>query len=487
MVATLNQLGNTLLAQLYETVTGGDAHVPPSKNKFISWCCPGLPFQPQDFQFCVKGLGGGANAEQDKLLVNQAFTLATLADLIPDREGVYNNSKQQTVWSSSEARMSHMYREILNASRVVKQNLSKEEQAKIDKFRKLLRTTKKVKDLITDEEKEVTEDSPVLQAYNEKLAAYTDAALLYNSKRVAAQGATGVEGKTAVADWTNNATLYRLKVKSAMDAWVSGGYRNEVDEMNAYINQATQRSMTAWRQRLLEYYDDGVVSGLAPGQEFRFTTLVPGSFATAGGWTGQSTTHEHVSHWSSKSSNKWGGSAGVNFGLFSFGASAGGESSKFNSGSSVSTFNLSYELAQVIISRPWFYPEFFMNRGWTLSKGHGWNFDAMPSDGNLDNPHGLLIGYPTSILFARNIKIVSQEFSSFYSEYSKSVGGGGSIGFGPFCLGGNYSTSKSGNRFESTTDGTTLTVPGLQIIGFVNYLIGKAPNPLPELKPNDFE
>jgi len=42
MAATLNQLGNKLLAQLYETVTGGDAHVPPSKNKFISWCCPGF-------------------------------------------------------------------------------------------------------------------------------------------------------------------------------------------------------------------------------------------------------------------------------------------------------------------------------------------------------------------------------------------------------------------------------------------------------------
>jgi hypothetical protein len=29
-------------------------------------------------------------------------------------------------------------------------------------------------------------------------------------------------------------------------------------------------------------------------------------------------------------------------------------------------------------------------------------------------------------------------------------------------------------------------VKGMQIIGFVNHLIGKAPNPLPELKDADF-
>jgi hypothetical protein len=142
----------------------------------------------------------------------------------------------------------------------------------------------------------------------------------------------------------------------------------------------------------------------------------------------------------------------------------------------VSEFALSYELAQVIISRPWFSPEFFLNRGWTLNKGQGWNFADMPSDGNLNNPKGLLIGYPTTILFARNIKIKSKEFCSAYRESSRSGGAGGGVRYGLFSLGGSYSSSKSSFSSEVDATGTTLTVPGMQIIGFVNHLIGKAPN-----------
>lgn len=127
-----------------------------------------------------------------------------------------------------------------------------------------------------------------------------------------------------------------------------------------------------------------------------------------------------------------------------------------------------------------------MNRGWTLRKGEGWNYDEMPSDGKVP-PNGNLIGYPTSILFARNIKIESAEFVSAYKAYSSRVGGGASVGWGPFRLSGSYSHAESGNRYNSEAKGEALTVPGMQIIGFVNHMIPKSPNPLPELKDAAFE
>ena len=65
--------------------------------------------------------------------------------------------------------------------------LTDEQKAKLEKFRNLLRTTKMVKDIVTDEEKQVTVDGPMLQAYNEKMTAYLAAALQYNAKRIAAQ------------------------------------------------------------------------------------------------------------------------------------------------------------------------------------------------------------------------------------------------------------------------------------------------------------
>lgn len=484
---TLNDLGQTLIAQIEEIVTGGDQTTPPSKNTFISWATPGIAFSPDDFTFCSKGIGGGANAEEDKLLVQQAFNFANLIDFIPDRSRIYNNDMQRTIWHTSEARLSHLYGEILRFSKVVASDLTPEQKAKIEKFRNLLRTTKKVKDIITEEEKEVTVDGPVLQAYNEKMANYTAAALVYNSKRVAAQGATGPEGKAVVADWVNNAALYRLQVKAAMDAWVSGGYRNEVDQMNAYINQVTQRDMMLWKQHLQEMYNEARLTGTSAGSDFFYTTLIPGNFASKeSGWTNYSVNHSSTSTSQHSSSSSWGGSAGVSFGFWSAGASASHSSSSSDSNVKLSSFEMSFDLAQIVISRPWFYPEFFMNRGWTLRKGEGWMYDDLPSNGEIP-PKGNFIGYPTTALFARNIRIKSADFVSAYHQQASSTSAGGSVGWGPFRLGGSYSHADSSQSFNSTTDGETLTVPGMQIIGFVNYLIGKAPNPLPDIKEEQFQ
>ena len=112
-------------------------------------------------------------------------------------------------------------------------------------------------------------------------------------------------------------------------------------------------------------------------------------------------------------------------------------------------------------------------------------YDDMPSNGARP-PQGNFIGYPTMAIFARNINIESLEFSSAFNSYSKTIGGGGSVGWGPFNLSGSYTKTKSGTKSSSTTDAQTLVVPGMQCIGFVNHLIGKSPNPLPELKAADF-
>lgn len=483
---TLNDLGKMLINEISASVTGGDNHVPASKDNFISWCMPGLPFEPVDFTFCVKGLGGGATAEEEKLLLQQAFNFANLIDFIPDVSGIYDDKKQEAVFRTSEVRLSHIYGEILKFAKVVSGELSPSEKAKLERFRGLLRTTKKTKDIVTEEEKEVTVEAPMLQAYNDKFAAYKAAVLAYNTKRIEAQSASGVEGKRAVVDWTNNAALYRMMVKTAMDQWVTGGYKNDVEKINAYINLVTQRDLKLWQQKLLEFYDDAKVSGLGPGQEFFYTTLIPGNFAGAHGWTRYECSESHTHSGTHSETISGGGSGGLHFGLFSIGGGASHKSSQYSSEFGVSKFHLRMELTQAVVSRPWFYPEFFLNRGWTLRKGEGWTYDQMPSDGAA-KPSGLVIGYPTLALFARNIEIESTEFASAYSEFSKSTGASGGVGWGPFRLGGNYAHSESGRNFSSDASHGKISVPGTQIIGFVNHLIPKAPNPLPELKDKDFE
>jgi len=484
MAYKLNELSDVLLNQISEIVLGGDQTAPASPNTFLTWCQPGIPFGPNVFDFADAGLGSGADAQADRAILNHAFNFAQLVDFIPDIKAAYTGDKQAGRFNpDAEERLSTIYSEILRFSKVVHQDLSEEEKKKLEKFRGLLRQTKKVKDIVTEEEKEVTEDGPMLKAYNEKQAAYIAAALNYNNKRVAAQSATGESGKAAVADFSTNAELYRTQVKSALDAWISGGYRNEVDEVNSYIDQVTRRDMVLWKQSLVELFNESVVNATSQGTRFNYTTVIPGDFATAGGWTRYSVSHETVDSKTHSESTQWQASAGLNLGLWSFGGGAEGSSSEDTSNFEVDNFELSFELCMTLISRPWFYPEFFSNRGWDLKTGEGWMYDDMPSNGAAPPATaGKFVGYPTIILWARNVRINSAQFTSAYESHASKFGANASVGWSVFTLKGGGAHEESDSHLHTESSGQGLSVDGMQIIGFVNHLIGKAPNLLDGIK-----
>lgn len=60
---TVEELGKSLLGTLNQILTGGDARVPAPLNNKISWCQPGIPFMPEDFEFAAEGLGGIVDAD----------------------------------------------------------------------------------------------------------------------------------------------------------------------------------------------------------------------------------------------------------------------------------------------------------------------------------------------------------------------------------------------------------------------------------------
>jgi hypothetical protein len=482
---TLNQLGQSLIAQLYDIVAGGDGSVPPAPQTFLTWAQPGLPFAEEDFRFSELGLGN--TAEEIRERTEQAMAFSSLVDFIPESASAYTSEKQQAMWRpDAESRLSSVYGEMLRFSKVVKTDLTPEQEAKLEKFRGLLWNRRVTKDLITDEEREVVEEGPILRAYNERMGKYLEAATAYNSRRAMAAGASGPEGATAVMDFQMNAQNYRLQVKAAADAWTAGGYRNEVDQMNAYINHVGLRDMSLWKQRLLELFEDSVLTTAGTGVQFRPTLPVPGGFARSKGWTDYSFSHEVSESSSYKSASSWKAGGKVGFGLFSVGADGERQREETTENEKVSRFKMNFELAQVLLVRPWFYPEFLQNQGWTLERGHGWNYDEMPSDGG-DPPKGRFIGYPTVAIFARDITVESSEFVRAFKQVSQKISGGGKVGWGPFSLEAKRSSEsdRTDQRAETTDQG--LRVEGMQIIGFVNHLLGKTPNPLPDLDPATFE
>lgn len=483
MARSINDLGESMLAQLFEIATGGDDEDTLGSN-FISWCQPGIPFGESDFDFAVGGLGSGATAEKNKLLLQQAFNFSQAVDFIPSSDGLYKDDQQQAIFSTSGARLSHMYGEILRASKVTDEKLSDKQIAKLEKFRDMLFEIKETVDIVTDEVSKETVPTAVMRAYTAAQDEWIDAALAFNNAQVQAESATGPEGSAAVANFSINAEILRTKVKRARAKWETGGHKSDIDKINAFIAQTTGRSMLLWKQRLIEYWEASFRTALGQGARFFYAAPIPGNFAKAKGWTKYTVYHTETSSTASKKRKNWKAGGGVNFGLYRAGAQGAGSSSKETGDFSVSDFKLEFEFAQVLISRPGLYPEFFMNRGWHLDPGKGWNFAEMPSDGS-DPPNGLFVAYPTQMLMVKNVKITSKEFVSKFEKFSKEIEGSGSVGWGPFKVKGGAGQSEEGTETKSTSDGSSLMVEGMQIIGFKNHKFGKAPNLLEGINMED--
>ena len=494
-MTTPGELMEALMSNLYAVLTNDDTINNIARNKSVSWFLPGLPFLPTDFDFCSKGLRSDeADADEVHRLYTQAYNISKLFDFIPDTF-VESDKLSQTIFTTSQDTISSVYGDILMYSQVVAQELTPEQKEKIEKFRNLMSVTKEVEkvDLITDAVtiEQVTDDTPLTIAYFEKQAEYEMAFLEYANLIIDGLSATGKDPEAvrrvqAAARLTN---LYKNKVDSVYKRWISQGYKNEYEQMNAYINQITQRDMVLYKDRLQARYDGGLLTNPAIGGDtgnFYYTSLLPGNFVN-GGWLGFTFYEQDYNTHYEKTVKKGGGSAGVNLGVVRFGGSGGSSKTELHKSMDYSKFRLSFEFAQAVISRPFMDPGLFSMQGWRL--GPEW-FEQYPnqvvSDGTPDKPQGRLVSYPITALFIRDVRIESSEMASQFDELKQQTSGGGSVGWGPVRIGGSYSYGKEERDSSFHLEKGVLRIPGIQLIGVINHTVPKCPNTNPDIPDERF-
>lgn len=465
-----------LLAKLYSIVNGGDDFAPANKNNFISWVMPGMPISPDDLTFLAKGFNG-KDASETRDLVRKAADFALFTDLVPDPTAVYNMKQGQTIDRNSQEALSRIYGNILKFAKVTDTPPTAAEKAKMDKFQKLLYATQTDTDPLTDVQTTHSVPTPLMQAYTTGEQAYEDAALLYNGKRI---NAAASDDKAAVIDFDTNALIYRNKVKTAMNAWTSAGHKNDVEEMQAYIAQVTGRSMASWFAGLRDNYDKAVYTESDLDITFYPVRIFPPNFYSQP-WQNFYFKDSSMASHTDSSSTAWGVSAGVNFGLWSAKASASGSTDRQNANFKSSMFNISFELTQVKILRPWFGTELFSCQGWKLDPGT-WKFGSPQLSDGKNPPSGSFIAYSTNMIFVRNLKVDFDKAAWQSSDVHKQLQTSANVGWGPFTLKGNYSHSSASHDFQSTDTGSGVSCPGMQLIGFVNRLVGTCPNPDPKAK-----
>jgi hypothetical protein len=502
---TPHVLANAVMGKLYDVLTNGDNTVPKSADNFFSWMTPGMPVNPSDFDFLVQGLTGVVPANSKDLsqaqinqlraqdtnrVYMQAEMLAHLVDFVPEVTKLNNNQFAQFNVANNEGTLSDRYELCLKMSQVMYQELDDATKAKIAKFRALLQTTTTHTDLVTGEQTQVVGPSPLVQAYNQKMAAYDAAALAYNAARISAL--TGND-PAAVQNWAINASILRNQVTAAMDDWITNGYKTDYEEIAAYIDQVQQRDMRLLKQ---EYEDDvakATLTGISSGSNFYYTALIPGDFANSSGWSQFTFNIGDVDSFGSSrfDASGWSASAGGGFfGLFGVEGTASGSSSSFECTNSmnVDTFNLSFEIAQVPIVRPWFKEAFITIKTWRFDPTNPDVKNAEVSDGG-SPPTGIIAAYPTSAIFVRNLTLGIQQDSTwgqFIDKYQSSSQSGGGFGsFGCFFLGGTASHYSSSGYTQSawhhSWNDQGLYIPGLQLAGFKCHIFPKCPNPDPSI------
>lgn len=529
-------LANAVMGKLYDVLTNGDATVPASTDNFFSWCTPGIPVSADDFRFLSQGLTGvvtpqaaanlvaatggtsgtsGATsgtpasgtsasgssgqtgltqAQLDQLraadtnqVYQQAEMLARILDFVPDLTSITNKQFASFSVANNEGTLSDRYKFILTMSQVMAQQLDQATQDQITKFRGLLQTTTQKTDLITGAVTNVTGPSPLVQAYNSKMEAYNAAALTYNQARIDAL--TG-NNPAAVQNWAINASILRNQVTAAMDDWISNGYKEDYEEIAAYINQVMGRDMSMLKQQYEQDLQNATLTGISSGSDFLYTALAPPSFATSGGWSRFTFSSGDFSRYQNSSFNKSGWAVSASAGFFGIGASGGASSSQsssqFKSGFDLDSFSLSFSICQIPILRDaWFKEAFLMSKSWRFDTSNPDSKNLLVSDGG-SPPKGYLPAYPTAVVFIKDLVLgirKDSEAGQYITQQSaSSQGASASIGFGPFSFGGSashYSSSGySSQNIQSSWNDQGLTVAGMQIAGFKCHVFtDKMPNP----------
>lgn len=503
-------LMQSVMGKLYNILVNGDKDVPKSPDNFFSWCPVGIPFVEADFDFLSQGLRGVVKKEQLDVITGdgkkegdkeeekppvtpellsqlaaddtsrmylQAENFARLVDFIPDASGFKDRTNLMTI-KEDQGTLSDVYEFTLRFSQVMESKLSDEIEAKIKKFRDLMVVEKVTKDLITDEEVKTYPPSPFVEAYNTKMYAYTDAVIEYNAARVNALSATNSQ---AIHYWAMNAPALRNKVKGAMNAWITTGYKSDYEKIAAFIEQVMARDMAMLKADYKDTLEKARLTGLASGSDFFFSSVVPGNFAKAKSWTGFTfSSSDYVSNsQSSYNAVKGGGSF-----LGIFGGGASHSKSKYEGQIDTSNFSLSFEITEVPIVRPWFKPHFLTSKSWRFDENNPDAKGNMLSDGGAANgkaPKGLMPAYPTSMICIRNLTLNFAESSTIYSWMNEQTKAGGWVTWGGLMLGGGYTNGSGSHKYENHQKGQGLKVDGMQIIGFRCHMLPKSPDPNPTI------
>lgn len=130
---------------------------------------------------------------------------------------------------------------------------------------------------------------------------------------------------------------------------------------------------------------------------------------------------------------------------------------------------ISFRCCRVNFNRPWMLKSLLEISGWTLPGQAAGSL----SSGTLENNSGTFPLLPIGFIAIRDLSIRASWGKVDREIAAQATSDKNTLGFGPFALSGHY--AESSKSYKSSFDGTTISAPGLQVLGWINLVLPFAP------------
>ena len=537
---TAEDMRDYMYGHIQSMIEGGNN----PENVVFQYFMPPIPFGPELASFMDIG-PTAKNFQEEGFTVNDmmraAVNFATIVDYVPEikNENSDDNVIDINTLISSGVKITSLYESILSNLRIFDNKRSEEDEEKLAALRKLLYVDPVVQDSSeTDDSVEpqagddLTDDD-LLDDFDSdaevdladifddgasigdmitdpnQISPPTNAMKLYEALM-----ANFNQVQLAAADQLKlispndpNAPLrikvLKQKVKAARQKWEVQGRKRRVESIMARIEQLSQGGMPEYVAKLRERFEGNkmlaaLFSSEEQGvgfltEEAYYTALRPNGILTAPGLMKVTISNTNSARWSKFT--KKGTSASFRApAVFVFGGARGKlELNDENTQRSFfkNDFEISFEIVQGLIDRPWFAKEFVECRAYsTIDPRTNEALDAVNqitqlSDGKIPPEEGKLPAIPMTVYFIRNLKVKSSSLANLSEQDKSKVKGSG--GFSLFGFGSKAAHTSDTIEASYSTAGTKgeITANGTYLIAMSSVYLKKSPDPDFETFPKD--
>ena len=281
--------------------------------------------------------------------------------------------------------------------------------------------------------------------------------------------------------WPIQGKIYQDEVDEAWDKWQGFGFKAEIEKSIASLAAQGIDPAILLIARSKHKYENSLINIPNVGN-IPYTFMLPSRWysETGDGWNNYSQNDFHTESHFDSSSSKTSAGGGFSLGFFSIGG--GGSTSTERTSMDIQTTNLGieFEYTMIDIKRPWLDTTLLNLSNWFLVGDYPANCISDGTYGQelrVNNPNEMLFlpSIVTSLLLVRNLKIKFDAANSHSDTFSKTVEGGGSIGWGPFCVHASHSSKHDNSNFSFDSNSQCISVDGVQLIGYISTIMPASP------------